>query len=176
MTRDEILALKPGPELDALVAEQVMGWTVNRWDNGPNGKLLFVDKDGKEFRSLSGPQEIWLPPEGQEDFREREDQMWGNCPSLSTDISAAWQVVRKMEQLNWYLTIDPNTAEGYEQRYSVGFVYDDSTLSDEELNPLTYYQHYIACSPDEIPAAICKTALLANLEKPKKEDSDGTKN
>jgi len=29
LTRDEILALKPGRELDALVAEKVMGWKTN---------------------------------------------------------------------------------------------------------------------------------------------------
>jgi len=142
MTRDEILALKPGPKLNRLISETFFGWM-------SDGKYSWINEDYKA-------PDVDTP--------------------YSTDISAAWQVVRKMEQLNWYLTIDPNTAEGYEQRYSVGFVYDDSTLSDEELNPLTYYQHYIACSPDEIPAAICKTALLANLEKPKKEDSDGTKN
>jgi len=27
MTRDEILAMKPGRELDALIAEKVMGWS-----------------------------------------------------------------------------------------------------------------------------------------------------
>ena len=32
MTRDEVLALKPGRELDALVAEKVMGWKTN-WLN-----------------------------------------------------------------------------------------------------------------------------------------------
>jgi len=34
MTRDEILAMEPGRELDALVAEKVMGWTHYREEWG----------------------------------------------------------------------------------------------------------------------------------------------
>jgi hypothetical protein len=40
LTRDEILAMEPGRELDALVAEKVMGWTKvgeNAWE-APNIK------------------------------------------------------------------------------------------------------------------------------------------
>lgn len=69
MTRDEILALKPGRELDALVAEKVMGWTYGH--PCPEGMdcLHWVDEKG-EVRDYKPPQ-------------------------YSTDISAAWEVFEK---------------------------------------------------------------------------------
>ena len=38
MTREEILKMEPGPELDRLVAEKVMGWEENReFEMDPHG-------------------------------------------------------------------------------------------------------------------------------------------
>jgi hypothetical protein len=43
MTRDQILSMKPGPELDGLIAERVMGLCVHvlAWDHVGDGKIWF---------------------------------------------------------------------------------------------------------------------------------------
>lgn len=68
--------MKPGRELDALVAEKVMGW---RW---------FTD----EFN----PRPVLVPP-----GMPRQSAL----PSFSTDIAAAWEVVERLRgmepELSW---------------------------------------------------------------------------
>ena len=69
MTRDEILAMKPGRELDARVAEKVMGWKTN-----------------------------WLKTDWWEEINPNTHHHKGLVKDFkpSTDISAAWEVVEKM--------------------------------------------------------------------------------
>lgn len=59
-------SLKPGRELDALVAEKVMGWK----------------------RSLTG---FWFPP----DLHPNANIIGHEIPHYSTDTGAAWEVVEK---------------------------------------------------------------------------------
>ena len=67
-----------GRELDALVAEKVMGWTRGlRYGNG-NGE--------------------WIEPGRENDAHKRT---WDTTPCFSTDIAAAWQVVERMEADGW---------------------------------------------------------------------------
>ena len=68
--------MNPGPELDALVAERVMGWerwwvTSNGWRWRDAGKLLAWEKD-------------WRP---------------------SADIAAAWKVVERMIGLDYVVVL-----------------------------------------------------------------------
>lgn len=63
--------LEAGRELDALVAEKVMGWTVALEDRGPC--------------------RVWRP---HENSAERSQPI----PPYSTSIEAAWEVVEKMRQ------------------------------------------------------------------------------
>lgn len=65
--------LTAGRELDALIAEKVMGW-----------KLDY------EFADYVGAPTV-------PSLRDQYDE-WGMLPELSTDISAAWQVVEKMSK------------------------------------------------------------------------------
>src|SRR3990167_1498198 len=68
--------MEPGREMDALIAEKVMGWekAVNSWGNGAD--------IGWNLPSL-------LP-------HDPERRTWSRDPlPYSTDISAAWQVVEK---------------------------------------------------------------------------------
>jgi hypothetical protein len=69
MTRDDILAMEPGRELDALVAEKVMGWK----DERPQYDQCMVVNEN--VGGMLGPIRVFAP---------------------STDISAAWEVVEKM--------------------------------------------------------------------------------
>ena len=66
-------AMKAGRELDALIAEQVMGWTYHPYGNG-GGKWL--DAAGKQvaFGGLNG----------------------GSLPHYSTAIADAWAVVEQL--------------------------------------------------------------------------------
>jgi len=73
-TREEILKLEPGPELDRLVAERVMGW-----------------KEGKDF-GVGESGIVWYIREGPKYFERTRIEAW----SPSTDIAAAWQVVEKL--------------------------------------------------------------------------------
>ena len=96
MTRDDVLAMEPGRELDALVAKKVMGWF-----------------------------EVWKP------F------------SPSTDISAAWEVVEKLQGTYW--------------------VRMNSMMKDHSCGvgkPDMRWEYY----GNSMPEAICKAALLAVLE------------
>lgn len=84
--------LNPGRDLDALVAEKVMGWMTRGTGE-----------------SISDPAE-WVMPNG---LRGREAP-----PFYSTDISAAWQVVEKMNRDGWCFRVasaspDNNYYEGY---------------------------------------------------------------
>ena len=60
--------MKPGRELDALIAEKVMGETVT-WGGDPGGTII-----------------PWVG---------EPDGIQGECPPYSTDIAAAWAVVEK---------------------------------------------------------------------------------
>jgi len=64
--------MKAGRELDALVAEKVMGWKKVKW----LGDYDWRDKDGEQPYTVRA----WNP---------------------STDIVAAWQVVEKMEEIGY---------------------------------------------------------------------------
>ena len=89
-----MVIMGPGPELDALVAEKVMGWRLV--DDMYHYKLLLQESgtwretSTKELRELH-PNCVWK--NCQRDFRP------------STDISAAWEVVEKMAKDDFYIEI-----------------------------------------------------------------------
>lgn len=76
--------LKPGPELDALVAEKVMGWKrIKKLHGKPLADGWVGFHDGEWIRWTSNPESAY------EDY----------TPSIfspSTSIADAWQVVEKM--------------------------------------------------------------------------------
>lgn len=80
MTRNEILNLKPGPELDALVAETVMGWNYVHSDDCNGGYPSWVTKAGEVCKEVDS----WNP---------------------STDIAAGMQVKDRMNNLGWWWTL-----------------------------------------------------------------------
>jgi len=87
ITRNEILAMVPGRELDALVAEKVMGWTVFRetW----NHYELIEDEYAQGF-----------PPS------EEVEGVPFEIEEYSTKISDAWKVLGELYQGRVYLRID----------------------------------------------------------------------
>lgn len=81
--------MKPSRDLDALIAEKVMGWKR-------------VKPNLNQFNQMAR----WMLP----DNTTRMD-----APCFSTDIAAAWEVVEKMK---WFVTIqkNPNTMSKYDNR------------------------------------------------------------
>lgn len=91
MTRDEILALKPGRELDVLVAEKVMGTPVH-WE-----------------RAVAiGNRIEWVrcEPYRVGEIRRTEDDK--PVPPYSTDIAAAWEVVEVLRNNHFAVRIETN--------------------------------------------------------------------
>lgn len=80
MTREEILKLEPGPELDRLVAERVMGWK-RRVEEAPPGCAYWDDDKGhlRAFEDPGGNLDRWYDP-------------W----RPSTDIAVAWEVLNRL--------------------------------------------------------------------------------
>lgn len=88
MTDEEIRALPAGRELDALVAEQVMGWK-----RVEKGHVYF-------WRTKEMVAEL---------LREHPDVLavdYFPCPYFSTEIAAAWEVVEELARRCWHLSLD----------------------------------------------------------------------
>lgn len=77
--------MKPGRELDALIAQHVMGWIGVNAENGtgyPPTANLNPYQEGLDFQAY-----------------ERARNSYDFIPEYSTDISAAWEVVEKLKVL-----------------------------------------------------------------------------
>ena len=136
MTYDEIMALEAGRELDALVAEKVMGW---KWDKGNSLQHLLLGPDGAIgavifHDGIADDDGIVQPLD---------------CPHYSTDIAAAWEVVEKLRRANdgeYLFTIN-----------DAGMWY--AKFLDEHGEPVSRSGF---C--DTAPLAICRAGLLAVME------------
>ncbi|OMD34799.1 BC1872 family protein [Paenibacillus odorifer] len=78
LTREEIQGMKPGREMDALIAEKVLGWTDIRRVNP--AVIHSFSADGNHANFGFSPVLYKHVP----------------FPLYSTDISAAWEVVEKL--------------------------------------------------------------------------------
>lgn len=158
MTREEIMALS-GRELDAAVAEHVMGWRP-RWVEEPpywmawevelpNGDMLYGT-----IVSKAVPQPAWY-----------DDRDGVRCPRFSTDIDAAWEVVERLTELvidEIDLTVEVkngveirNVAEGWLCSIYCGC---------EQL---------VETRAQSAPEAICRAALLAALKRSEAKNGGG---
>jgi len=81
LTAEMIDAMEAGPEMDALVAERVMGWQLSEY--------RIVRPDGSSFDAPI--REMW------------DDPLYSrySLPPYSTDIAAAWQVVEHMRTIEF---------------------------------------------------------------------------
>lgn len=113
MSKDEILAMKPGRELDALVAEKVMGLP-KPYETRPGGDWVYNVQDSfVPVRTLK---------------------------RYSTDISAAWEVVEKMD------------ADSFDLKIIKSGQYNEVTIGDKTVVRVNILE------------AICKAALLVVME------------
>jgi len=127
MTREGILGLEPGPELDRLIAERVMGWEEGVEFFRRNGWIIV---NGRRIPNRAAGTELdWSP---------------------STDIAAAWEVVKKMLGSGWGCEIySPNNPCALEDIDKWVVVFAKSELFDYRAKA------------SSAPLAICRAALLA---------------
>jgi hypothetical protein len=91
MTHEQIDQLEAGPELDALIAEKVMGWTGVEKSNNVGWELQGYPPNPKKLHRAGGAHLV---------------------PDYSTEIPAAWLVVEKLgflftigRQTNGYIVV-----------------------------------------------------------------------
>ncbi len=147
MTRDDILNMTAGRQVDALIISKVMGWK------------FAVHNADKYFSKPDKTGNIWVVPYG-------DKNSFGNW-SPSTDIAAAWEVTDKINRMIAenilelendynYLTLE---CVGYTSGYAASF---DCLLDHEWFEDITNYKY--AARADTAPLAICRAALLAVME------------
>ncbi len=166
LTSSAIDALPAGRELDALVAEQVMGWEcVHRMTLLP--KEIWVAEAEREFEAEYGtkPPSGWAmdqtwadysgdhPPKWCEKCQKRPSQFQSGQYVLrpySTSIGAAWEVVEKLNK-KFHLRLISPFEPG--EPYFAGFSPHGMTGWDGR-------PHFEA-GADTAPLAICRAALKA---------------
>jgi hypothetical protein len=75
--------MQPGPELDRLIADKVIGWTKVESET-EYGKILILGNPAMKEKDW-----VSIPAD------------WSPYPHYSTDISAAWEVVEKLNNDGW---------------------------------------------------------------------------
>lgn len=92
-TRDEVMSMNAGRELDAMVAEHVMGWELRQVGNG--------SMDGEYY------------------WHDGCDFVDGRLANLefSTYISAAWEVIEKLHEQNYLFSISQSVDAGYTAKF-----------------------------------------------------------
>lgn len=103
MTREGILAMKPGRELDALIAEKVLGWTVFRGTTPNHYDLV----DDEEYAHGFPPEEdIKGLPYEIEEYSTRISEAWVIVPQI-----IGFQLQRR--QTGTYTVRRNKTVNGY---------------------------------------------------------------
>jgi DNA-binding winged helix-turn-helix (wHTH) protein len=102
-TADRVANLPPGAELDALIAIHIMGWS---WVK-VNPAVVTASEQANEYRVLKPPGTAvgegkrWLPA-------TLSDPVFAGTVSTipySTDLSAFWDVVTRLRDLRWLVTV-----------------------------------------------------------------------
>ena len=124
--------MKPGPELDALVAEKVFGWTRLEW-SGQNPASLWDDKAIFDAVMATG-----------------HNHIEGKVPPYSTSIADAWEVLPKLHRLNYVVYINPSSlGGGYVECFYPGHDAEDS------------FPEFFGVCGQQVPHAICLAGLVA---------------
>jgi hypothetical protein len=125
--------MKAGRELDALVAEKVMGWRPTHGMLHGKEQDLFVDSNGNTHGIECGCIEDFHP---------------------STNISDAWKVVEKLKHCAEGFAVIKLNPDRNKARYQAGIQYDDG-----EGGPMFMYD--ASATADTAAMAICLAALKA---------------
>lgn len=131
MTHEEIDALPAGRELDALVAERVMGWQLVPAVNG-----------------IESP--WWWDANGPVHSMDKSDWRGGWYPS--TNIAAAWEVVERMGADGWDAELD--------QFHNFMHIWDACFRKLDNRDQGQWLELRTGRA-DAAPLAICRAALKA---------------
>lgn len=126
--------MQAGREMDALIAEKVMGFTHYVGDDVPNGHA-------HSYLRADEIPEVWLKELPNRDF-VRFCKQCGDMPNYSTHIEEAWEVVEWMKDWNFTL---------------------DWLGSDWQTMFQTEDDGEFFSNADTAPLAICRAALKAVL-------------
>ncbi len=140
MTRDEILDMPAGRDMDALIALKFFGW---HWENVQNGLLLpssdhpaMVNNWAAEWDKKGYPN--WLP-------------------EYSKSISLAWEVVNKIcipaPEDCWTGPI-----------MQINHEHNTCEVIFSQLDSIDCAMESVEATAETAPLAICRAALLATLE------------
>ena len=136
LTKDEIMNMAPGREMDRLIATKVMGWIpceINWWLEPKRWNCLIEKADEWVFET----EKYGVEHEGRK-YQAIPSARW----NPSKDISDAWEVVEKLKSKGLYMRLF------HDGEYGVSF----KQFPKEPAFAST------------APSAICKAALLAALE------------
>lgn len=144
LTREKVLAMVEGKELDRLVAERIMGWQMYHYNKDVPSRCYYMLVD-ENWDAVADDVPFTL----QNGERKTEEEAWNDNKSFSTEISAAWEVLEKL--------VDN------------GFTVGASKYAENNL----YYAHVLKNGVDicdvqmmsSAPEAICKAALLTTITK-----------
>lgn len=140
MNRDEILALEPGEELDALVAEQVMGVALH-W----------------ERPAIVGNRLEWVRCEASRgELRVADDDK--PVPPYSNEIDAAWEVVEHLRNNHFAVRIEANRFR------NLRLVQVWSNDTHPKGGFALQGESGDARHPEEVAEHVCKAALLAVMQ------------
>lgn len=177
MTRDEILSLEAGRELDFLIAEKVLGW---RWFKIvstavliPPWRLDFMRAHPVLYEEIGGSGDLKREFLDGRWFGGGETTKFQDVPHYSTDWSGVGQIVEALNRVGWLVTIK-QIPDGYPFRGP----------EDMEPRPLIFRRavceltwmlmetpegihksifHNPLALADATPLAVCRAALLASL-------------
>ena len=126
-----------GRELDREVAERLMGWTVREEEE----QGLYTVRDGRGY-AVDAPI-----------LAVRESDAWAElCPHYSTDIAAAWSVLRECYR-RWPFSIHVHIMPSLTNGHWVACDIFRSPTGKQARGEVT--------SIDQVPEAICRAALMA---------------
>lgn len=142
LSREQILAMEPGRELDKLVAIHVMGYSMYHYDKDVEENCYYMLVDDE-----LDPVAEWESYNIRQGERKSEEEAWRDCPKYSESISSAWEVVGKMRKTHWV-----DISGGLKLELVSPYTCQIGTYGV----PGSLY-----AEGDTAPEAICKASLLA---------------
>jgi hypothetical protein len=150
MTHDEIMTMEAGSEMDALVAEKVMGWTVYAIE-GTNGAAWLEPREGfiegqwtgylsKHIQGFTGNINTRL-----DDGGTLSINVHGTVWAPSKKIADAWRVMERLNNTGYWIKLNNSATQ--------------KAIWRCEIVPPGYDATHTWA--DTAPLAICRAALLA---------------
>lgn len=166
MRREEILKMEAGPELNRMIAERVLGWKAWEEIRGEYTHVVW-QKDGerdpwKGSRDWEIQKERYTPLIKFDPMKHIEHGLI----DFSQDISSAWQVVEKLNDLGWQIELadmrkSPDDPGWWVELCRYEPIEDENAPIEMQGKPFATHYWMYDCSAPTVELAICRAALLA---------------